>query len=324
MAETEFPISPLEIGIDQGTDFEPTPEREGPGLLKTLAPIAGGLALGGIPGLLLAAFGGAGAIGGAQSRSRENAFTQLSNEAELSPEQALQEPRILEAFASQMMTDPATVQQGQVFFQRAQQIRQGQAAEVQRVQQGETGLRSELESTFNFGELNNLATTFSTAKAFFEEGSPTAHTQLARLLEKMIDPSGVVRESDFVNIVGASPWAQRLEQQLRAGKVPASLVPDLMRAISLVAQAKSRQFNNSTAPRFRDLALANNLNPANVVFDPMQGLGVDEMLAQIPIDNNAEPGSFNTGINPQGSLADRALQSVLSLGQGIPNPREGR
>ena len=321
MAETEFPLGP-EIGIDQGTDFVPTPEREGPGLLRTLALPAAGLALGGLPGILLAAFGAAGAAGSAEGRGRENAFTQLANEAELSPEQAMQEPRILEAFASQMITDPATAQQGTVFFQRAQQIRQGRAAEVQRVQQGEEGLRGELESTFNFGELDGLATTFSTALSFFEEGSPTAHTQLARLLEKMIDPTGTVRESDFINIVGASPWARRMEQHLLAGKVPASLVPDLMRAIALVAQAKQRQFNNSTAPRFRDLSLANNLNPANVVFDPMQGLGVEEILQRIPIGDNDVPGAFNTGVNPEGSLADRALQSVLNLGQGAPaNPR---
>lgn len=321
MAETEFPLGP-EIAIDQGTDFVPTELQEGPGLLKTLAPIAGGLALGGLPGLLIAAFGASGAIGGAESRSRENAFTELANLAEQSPAEALQNPEVLTQLGAQMMLDPSTAAQGQAFLQRAQQITGAQNAEVQRVATGEEGLRNELQTTFNFGELDRVGATFETAKLLFEEGSPTANTQLARLLEKMIDPTGVVRESDFINIVGASPWAERLEQALRAGKVPKALVPDLMRAIALVAKAKQTQFNTSTAPRFRDLALANDLNPANVVFDPLQGAGIDEMLQRIPIASDAVPGESSFGgLNPQGSLADRALQNVLSLGQGIPNPR---
>ena len=296
MAETEFPISPLEIGIDQGTDFEPTPEREGPGLLKTLAPIAGGLALGGIPGLLLAAFGGAGAIGGAQSRSRENAFTQLSNEAELSPEQALQEPRILEAFASQMMTDPATAQQGQVFFQRAQQIRTQRTAELERVRTGEESLRGELEGTFGFDELVRTGEQYRIALGLFEENTPTATTQLARVLEKTIDPTGVVRPSDFELILSGVGASDRIKDAFRrfqeGGEIPPSLRPDLMRTIALVAQARRAAFNESTVPRFRDLALGNNLRPSQIFFDPLEALGIDEFLAGTPksVDPRTDPG----------------------------------
>lgn len=300
MAEAEFPLGP-EIGIDQGTDFVPTPEREGPGLLKTLAPIAGGLALGGIPGLLLAAFGGAGAIGSSQARGRENAFTQLSNQAELSPEEALQEPRILEAFASQMMTDPATAQQGQVFFQRAQQIRTQRTGELERVRTGEADLRGELEGTFAFDELARTGEQYRIALSLFEENTPTATTQLARVLEKTIDPTGVVRPSDFELILQGVGASDRIMDAFRrfqeGGDIPPSLRPDLMRTIALVAQSRRAAFNESTVPRFRDLALGNGLRPSQVFFDPLEGLGIDEFLTNTPKSITPEaPGAAGFGL----------------------------
>ena len=282
MAETEFPLGP-EIGIDQGTDFVPTDLEQGPGLLKTLAPIAGGLALGGVPGLLLAAFGASGAIGGAESRSRQNAFTELANLAEQSPQEALNNPAVLNQLASQMMLDPSTAAQGQAFFQRAQQIEGAQAAEFKRVTEGEKALRGELESTFAFDELVGTGEQYRIAQSLFEENTPTATTQLARVLEKMIDPTGVVRPGDFELILSAVGASDRMmdfwRKFLEGGEIPPSLRPDLMRTIALVAQSRRAQFAQSTVPRFRDLALGNQLRPSQIFFDPLANLGIDEFLA---------------------------------------------
>ena len=279
MAETEFPLSPLEIQIDRGTDFQPAEVQKPKGVLRSLAPLALGL-LGPI-GLIAGGVGAAANIGGRQRDIVSEAFTEAANRGQVGAQEALSNPQVLMSAGTRLLSSPNTAAQGQAMIDQAQNLINNQNTETQRRFQGESVLNKRLQTNFQFGRLNDIAENYRTALALFEEGSPTANTQLARILEKMIDPTGVVRPGDFTNIVGASPIAEQFEQMFRAGKVPQALVPDLMRAIALVAKAKQTQFRGSILPKFRELAIVNNLNPDNVVFDPMEDLGLDQMLATL-------------------------------------------
>jgi hypothetical protein len=219
-------------------------------------------------------------------------------------------PEVLNALGSQLMLDPSTAAQGQAFFARAQQIQGAQTAEFKRLTEGEAALRGELEGTFAFDELTRTGEQYRIALSLFEENTPTSTTQLARVLEKMIDPTGVVRPGDFELILSAVGVSDRMKDTFRkfqeGGEIPPSLRPDLMRTIALVAQSRREQFGQSTVPRFRDLALGNELRPSQIFFDPLEGLGIEQFLA----------GTAKSV--PTGGLSDEAEFSLRDLFGGAP------
>jgi len=290
MAETAFPIGP-EITIDQGSQFQPQEVKKPQSRLRALAP------------LLLGLLGPAGLIGGAaltqgnlQRRGRDvvtEQFQTAANRGQVGAQEALNNPAVLLEAGNQLARDPRTREQGRAMIAQAMQITNAQNAEFKRMTEGEAALRKELESTFAFDELAQTADQFRIAMALFEEATPTATTQLARVLEKTIDPTGVVRPGDFELILSAAGVLPRARDAFRrfqeGGVIPPSLAPDLMRAIALVAQARRAQFTERVAPRFVDLAIGNRLRPSQVFFDPLGGLGIEEFLAANPASEEAAP-----------------------------------
>ncbi len=290
MAETAFPIGP-EITIDQGNTFQPQEVAKPQSRLRALAPLLLGLL--GPAGLVT---GGILSQGNLERRSRDvvtEQFQTAANRGQVGAQESLNNPAVLLEAGNQLLRNPRTRQQGQAMINQATAITNAQNAEFKRMTEGEAGLRKELESTFAFDELARTADQFRIAKALFEEATPTATTQLARVLEKTIDPTGVVRPGDFELILSAAGVLPRARDAFRrfqeGGVIPPSLAPDLMRAIALVAQARRAQFTERVAPRFVDLAIGNRLRPSQVFFDPLEGVGIEEFLQENPKQAPAEP-----------------------------------
>ncbi len=224
--------------------------------------------------------------GNLQRRGRDQvseAFQTAANRGQVGAQESLNNPSVLLEAGTQLLRNPRTAQQGQLMIDQANKLTNAQNEEFSRMVTEERALRGELESTFAFDELAQTGVQFRIARALFEEGTPTATTQLARVLEKTIDPTGVVRPSDFELILSGIGASDRVMDAFRrfheGGQIPPSLAPDIMRTIALVAQQRRAQFTERTAGRFRDMALANRVRPSQVFFDPLEGLGIEELLA---------------------------------------------
>ena len=150
----------------------------------------------------------------------------------------------------------------------------------------QTVLRSEFTGAPIYERAVGAANNWRIAESLFDEGSATATTQMARVLERMIDPDGVVRPSDLETILeraGLGDRAANVVNAIMSGEqIPAALGVDIFRAVTLVAQDGQQAFNETHKPRYEMLASAAEVDPAQVVHDPFGSIDLEGTLARTP------------------------------------------
>lgn len=150
----------------------------------------------------------------------------------------------------------------------------------------QTVLRSEFTGAPIYERAVGAVNNWRIAESLFEEGSATATTQMARILERMIDPDGVVRPSDLETILARAGLEDRVGNALNAilsgEQIPAGLGTDIFRAITLVAQDGQQVFNATHLPRYAMLAGAAEVDPRQVVHDPFGAIDLEGRLERTP------------------------------------------
>ena len=157
----------------------------------------------------------------------------------------------------------------------------------------QTVLRSEFTGAPIYVRSVAAVNNWHIAESLFDEGSATSTTQMARVLERMIDPDGVVRPSDLETILERAGLEDRVGNVVNAimsgEQIPAGLAEDIFRAITLVAQDGEQVFNSTHLPRFEELAGAAEVDPRQVVHNPFGTVDFEGTLERVPGTKGGTP-----------------------------------
>jgi len=179
----------------------------------------------------------------------------------------------------------------------------------------ENALRAEYESQPGFELAQSSADAYRTALRFYEEGTPTAFTQLARVFEKVIDPTGVVRPGDLeiqLKSMGfTDSMVDRYRRGVTGGLVGPELARDIMRGIAEVTEQRGQHLAQTTIPRYQALAAQyEGVRPESVLYNPIEDVQPGAFLQQFPSLSR-----------PQSEPIDRSGTGTPAPAPGAPAPQ---
>lgn len=112
------------------------------------------------------------------------------------------------------------------------------------------------------------------------------------VLNKMLDPGSVVRQSEFARVGEAGGFEGRAQfffnQLTEQGRLPDFLREQIDQEIENLAAVQARTFRRQTIPRFEQRARQAGIDPSLVVFDPFEA--VSDVTGR-PIGGNPEGGN---------------------------------
>lgn len=138
-----------------------------------------------------------------------------------------------------------------------------------------------LQQHFNndqtFKDAQQIATAFQKIKAAAATGNHTPGSDMSLIygLMKLQDPGSTVREGEYASAANAASIPARIRDAynltLRNNLLPPETRADFLKQAEAIARAQQSVFNG-TKTRYADQATRAGLNPADIVFDPYEGL----------------------------------------------------
>jgi len=99
---------------------------------------------------------------------------------------------------------------------------------------------------------------------------------------KILDPASVVRETEFANAQNAAGVPDQIRNQynkiLSGERLNPNQRTDFIRQARELAKSQKSVFENTIMPRYESIVATNNLNRANVLFDPFAGIDFNKPL----------------------------------------------
>lgn len=93
---------------------------------------------------------------------------------------------------------------------------------------------------------------------------------------KILDPASVVRETEFANAQNAAGVPDQIRNQYNKILIGERLNPnqraDFIRQARELAKSQKSVYESTVLPRYESIVATNNLNRANVLFDPFAGI----------------------------------------------------
>lgn len=129
---------------------------------------------------------------------------------------------------------------------------------------------------------------------------------------KILDPASVVRETEFANAQNAAGVPDQIRNQynkiLSGERLNPNQRADFIRQARELAKSQKSVFENTIMPRYESIVATNNLNRANVLFDPFAGIDFNK-----PLEKTKAPSADN---KPKFSGSDIDLvNKFLNRGQ---------
>lgn len=129
---------------------------------------------------------------------------------------------------------------------------------------------------------------------------------------KILDPASVVRETEFANAQNAAGVPDQIRNQYNKIVSGERLNPnqraDFIRQARELAKSQKSVYESTVLPRYESIVATNNLNRANVLFDPFSGIDFNK-----PIEKPKAPSAANKPMLP-GSDID-LINKYLKRGQ---------
>jgi hypothetical protein len=109
---------------------------------------------------------------------------------------------------------------------------------------------------------------------------------------KILDPASVVRETEFANAQNAAGVPDQIRNQynniLSGERLNPNQRTDFIRQARELAKSQKSVFENTIMPRYESIVATNNLNRANVLFDPFAGIDFNK-----PVEKPKAPSAAN-------------------------------
>ncbi len=123
---------------------------------------------------------------------------------------------------------------------------------------------------------------------------PSAAGDLALIFNymKILDPASVVRETEFANAQNAAGVPDQIRNEYNRIKSGQRLNPeqraDFINQAKNIAMSQRDVFSKTIMPRYESIVATNNLNRANVLFDPFAGIDFNK-----PVEKPKAPSAAN-------------------------------
>ena len=129
---------------------------------------------------------------------------------------------------------------------------------------------------------------------------------------KILDPASVVRETEFANAQNAAGVPDQIRNQynkiLSGERLNPNQRADFIRQARELAKSQKSVYESTVLPRYESIVATNNLNRANVLFDPFAGIDFTK-----PVGKPKAPSAANKPMLP-GSDID-LINKYLKRGQ---------
>ena len=129
---------------------------------------------------------------------------------------------------------------------------------------------------------------------------------------KILDPASVVRETEFANAQNAAGVPDQIRNQynkiLSGERLNPNQRADFIRQARELAKSQKSVFENTIMPRYESIVATNNLNRANVLFDPFAGIDFNK-----PLEKPKAPSAANKPMLPGADID--LINKYLKRGQ---------
>jgi hypothetical protein len=129
---------------------------------------------------------------------------------------------------------------------------------------------------------------------------------------KILDPASVVRETEFANAQNAAGVPDQIRNQynkiLSGERLNPNQRTDFIRQARELAKSQKSVFENTIMPRYESIVATNNLNRANVLFDPFAGIDFNK-----PVEKPKAPSAANKPTLPGADID--LINKYLKRGQ---------
>jgi hypothetical protein len=129
---------------------------------------------------------------------------------------------------------------------------------------------------------------------------------------KILDPASVVRETEFANAQNAAGVPDQIRNQynkiLNGERLNPNQRTDFIRQARELAKSQKSVFEGTIMPRYESIVATNNLNRANVLFDPFAGIDFNK-----PLEKPKAPSAANKPTLPGADID--LINKYLKRGQ---------